>query len=351
MRNFLGRDGFIWWFGIVEDANDPLKLGRCRVRIFGYNPPISDNAVVTEDLPWATAIHSPNTWGVYNTPEIGDWVLGFFLDAMNAQEPAIIGIIPGIPKKSNQYFGKEPRVFKDTKLPVRSFSSIVNFVESLDLNWNLANTIIWESKSDNKSKTKHGNFLMFYDQENNEQVILASSNNHIIRMSDKENDKFISIISTANNVFKIDDNNNAISLLHNKGSYININNIGITLSTNTAANVIVSNEKISLYSKTGHTIDLDETSNKLTIKHKGGTQIVIDSTGKIMMTAIDDIEINSKDIVINSDNFTINADNVDINSTGTLDLSGASGSITATGGFNVHASGVLDLQGSTINLN
>ena len=28
---------FVWWQGVVEDRNDPLKLGRCRVRILGYH--------------------------------------------------------------------------------------------------------------------------------------------------------------------------------------------------------------------------------------------------------------------------------------------------------------------------
>ena len=30
--DFMGRDGFIWFAGVVEDRNDPLKLGRVRVR-------------------------------------------------------------------------------------------------------------------------------------------------------------------------------------------------------------------------------------------------------------------------------------------------------------------------------
>jgi hypothetical protein len=61
MRNFLGHDGFIWWIGVVEDIDDPLTLGRCKVRCFGYHPAIKENAVPTEDLPWALAIHPLNT--------------------------------------------------------------------------------------------------------------------------------------------------------------------------------------------------------------------------------------------------------------------------------------------------
>ena len=35
--DFMGRDGFIWFAGVVEDRSDPLKLGRVRVRCLGYH--------------------------------------------------------------------------------------------------------------------------------------------------------------------------------------------------------------------------------------------------------------------------------------------------------------------------
>ena len=35
--NLYAKDGFWWWLGVVEDRLDPLKLGRCRVRILGYH--------------------------------------------------------------------------------------------------------------------------------------------------------------------------------------------------------------------------------------------------------------------------------------------------------------------------
>ena len=44
---------FTWWQGVVEDRNDPLKLGRCRVRVFGYHVDDLDE-IPTEELPWAT---------------------------------------------------------------------------------------------------------------------------------------------------------------------------------------------------------------------------------------------------------------------------------------------------------
>ena len=38
---FMGQDGFIWFVGVVEDRNDPERIGRVRVRCLGFH---------TEDL-------------------------------------------------------------------------------------------------------------------------------------------------------------------------------------------------------------------------------------------------------------------------------------------------------------
>ena len=92
MNNFLGRDGFVWWVGIVEDIDDPLTLGRCKVRIFGYHGEKTD--IPTENLPWAVSIHPVNLPNFYGTPRVGDWIFGFFLDSIEAQEPAMLGYFP-----------------------------------------------------------------------------------------------------------------------------------------------------------------------------------------------------------------------------------------------------------------
>jgi hypothetical protein len=130
MRNFLGHDGFIWWIGIVEDINDPLTLGRCKVRCFGYHPAKATSLVPTEDLPWALTIHPLNTPNLYASPKVGEWVFGFFLDSLSAQEPAILGYLPAIPEAATEYFGTEPNLIR-------------NFARVNTAN-NSANTICWE---------------------------------------------------------------------------------------------------------------------------------------------------------------------------------------------------------------
>lgn len=98
MQKIFNKDGFNWWIGVVEDRKDPEYLGRCRVRIFGYH---TDNKelLATKDLPWAVPIQpitSASLSGIGSSPlgpVEGTWVVGFFLDGEDMQQPAMFGTI------------------------------------------------------------------------------------------------------------------------------------------------------------------------------------------------------------------------------------------------------------------
>ena len=101
MQDFMGKDGFAWFVGVVEDRNDPAKLGRVRVRVLGrHNEDLTQ--VKTDDLPWAHVMHpvtDPSMQGLGHTPSFltqGSWVVGFFRDT-EAQQPVIMGTLPGVP--------------------------------------------------------------------------------------------------------------------------------------------------------------------------------------------------------------------------------------------------------------
>jgi len=103
-KNFLGQDGFIWFVGVVEDRQDPTYTGRVRVRCLGYH---TDNKIdlPTSDLPWASPllpITSSGISGIGHSPTgllEGSWVFGFFRDSQYAQEPVIMGSLPGRPSE------------------------------------------------------------------------------------------------------------------------------------------------------------------------------------------------------------------------------------------------------------
>ena len=99
----MGLDGFVWFTGVVESRDDPAKLGRVQVRCLGYHTE-DLNDIPSADLPWAHVMHpvtDPSMQGMGNTPSFlteGSWVIGFFRDANERQQPLIIGSLPGVPQ-------------------------------------------------------------------------------------------------------------------------------------------------------------------------------------------------------------------------------------------------------------
>lgn len=104
--NRLGYDGFNWWIGQVEKtaADEANNKGgyRVKVRIIGDHPDTQE-ALPTEDLPWATMmmpVNVPfmpgNIGGGHHGLVEGCWVIGFYLDP-DRQKPIIMGSIGQVP--------------------------------------------------------------------------------------------------------------------------------------------------------------------------------------------------------------------------------------------------------------
>lgn len=98
LKNIQGQDGFLWWYGVVEDRKDPLQIGRYKIRILNHHPE-SKIEMPTEDLPWACPElpldHMTNVVGLME----GDWCRGYFVDGPVGQIPVVCAYVPGIPEK------------------------------------------------------------------------------------------------------------------------------------------------------------------------------------------------------------------------------------------------------------
>ena len=115
-KDFMGLEGFFWFYGVVEDRKDPLYLGRVKVRCIGFHTDDKEN-IPTEHLPWADVIQpvtSAAISGIGRTPTgliEGTHVFGFFRDGREAQEPVILGTSGGIPEN----FSNPDRGFYDPR--------------------------------------------------------------------------------------------------------------------------------------------------------------------------------------------------------------------------------------------
>lgn len=98
--DFMGLNQFVWWFGVVENRADPLNLGRCQVRCFGWHNE-DVNQIPMPDLPWA---HPVIPFGASNVhpPKEGTMVFGFFADGKEGRYPVLMGSMPGIPTEARE---------------------------------------------------------------------------------------------------------------------------------------------------------------------------------------------------------------------------------------------------------
>lgn len=91
----------VWWMGVIENINDPLGIDRVQVRCIHWHS--EDKAQLpSEDLPWAPVINAGTNLTDYLP---GQWVVGFFIDGQEAQQPIVWGRITGIPQSKDNSLG------------------------------------------------------------------------------------------------------------------------------------------------------------------------------------------------------------------------------------------------------
>lgn len=146
-----------FYLGIVEDRkNDPLKLGRVRVRVFGVHSESLDD-VPTESLPWAISLMPATSASISGIGETVAYVEGtlvflFFQDGESKQQPVILGSAPGIP------LGKSPFGSAGTYL-TETFDDVTPVEPEIDLVNDGSN-----SAADDSGETCPPRGTVFFDQ-------------------------------------------------------------------------------------------------------------------------------------------------------------------------------------------
>lgn len=109
---FFGKDDFVPFFGQVEDVNDPKQSGRVKIRCIGWHPKEKKD-LPTDDLPWAR-VGMPTTHaqigrvGGKHGLLPGSWVMGFFIDGHDAQNPFVLSSMNATSNSTEQPNTKAP---------------------------------------------------------------------------------------------------------------------------------------------------------------------------------------------------------------------------------------------------
>ena len=315
MENIYGN-GFFWWVGVVEDRNDPLLLGRCKVRIVGYHT--ADKVELpTDSLPWAypmQPITSAAMSGIGTTPigpVEGTWIVGFFRDGEDCQEPLMMGTIGGVMARS--YYDKLKNTsnygFQDptNKYPLPEYINEPD-TNRLARNQKVQETIVAKKKDARVTLVDVANDGGTWEQP---EIPYGPKYpyNHVTQ-------------SESGHVFEIDDSPGAerLHIYHTKGTYLEVDGAGTMIRhiVGDDYHIIDCNGYVNIKGKANITV---EGSCNIYVKNNCNLEVdgdlktrvhgdyELNVAGKIDLTAGKDVTIGTKEKIdiVSSNNITVNA--------------------------------------------
>ncbi len=164
VANFIGKDGFNWWVGQVENdggnEKDPDYTNKVKVRIMGYHSP-NRQELPTTDLPWAmvsmpvTAAQRSGIGSIHQL-EVNSWVIGFFMDGASSQIPIVMGSIGDENPEEDYESSDGEKDDEEGNFPQRN---AVNYKENNHVSGSsgapgIASTTSTDEKSGTKGKAK-----------------------------------------------------------------------------------------------------------------------------------------------------------------------------------------------------
>jgi len=285
----LSYGHFRWWFGVVEDIQDPKKIGRYRVRIVGYH---TDDKQIqpTEHLFWAYPIMpvtSASISGIGQVPQLlnGSWVIGFFRDGDDCQEPFIFGSVGGIPidKIPSKGF-YDPEGVYPTELNVPDLTRLYRSEE-------LDKTII-KDKQESRYEGKSWSEPKIPVTRNYPDCAVTSTKGGIIHEYDSTPDKIRIHEYHPSGTFKeIHNDGKRVIKISNDDYKIVAGNNYVKISGN--VNVIIDgNADITV----GGNVDMKTAGN---VKHSIGGNYAVDVSGKGSINCGSTMSINASHISLN----------------------------------------------------
>jgi hypothetical protein len=228
--------------GVIEDnQSDPLKLGRCKIRIFGIHSPnkvkTDYDGIPTEELPWAEPVMglfegSMSGFGSWIVPLQGSHVFVFF-EGGHILKPRYFATVPGIPEtqehglEENQGFSDPDKTYpiEESTKPHQP-----NGLEESDFHrlskGETSNTIV-ESKNEAR-ETNISSALgesswdepeSYYESEYPKNKVFSTHSGITIEIDDTEEKERIHIYHPSNTFIEIDHEGNVV-IKNNKDKFL-----------------------------------------------------------------------------------------------------------------------------------
>jgi hypothetical protein len=303
---------FVWWQGVIEDINDPLKLGRCRVRILGFHNP-DTRAIPTDHLPWAMVVQPVTSAAISEVGQSptgllqGSWVIGFFRDPQFFQEPIILGSIAGIPLIQGVGIG-DGFADPDKKYPLET-----HFAESdlsrLARNEKIDNTVV-KTKTDNLIKDVVSPFDRERWNEPNVPYAAEYPNNHVNQTS-------------SGHIQEFDDTpeHERIHTYHRSGTFQEIHPDGSTVNkiVSKKYEIIYNDERILIKGKKFENVDKDaniKIGENLNVEVEGNVLVWVKGDCWVQTNGDFFHKVKGTYTVVSEKNMTFLAPRIDLNPNG-----------------------------------
>ena len=359
-KNYLGLDGFVWWFGIVEGRQDPLGLGRVQVRIYGWHTD-SLTQIPSSHLPWAHVVHAVNDRG-FATPREADMVFGFFSDGRNAQLPVVMGIVPGYfthkpntGKGFNDLRSHDTLVLSPKKPVARKYRTDGSGIIITEANTADANTL--ESlRHPNADEFDQDSITGVARYENLANTVIAARKTNLDKnIQTANNTKWSEPYPAFNplypynqanetesgHVFELDDTpgSERVHIAHRSGSYVEWFPTGSKVEKITKSNyqIVMADDHLHVMGRVMITVDSDAL-----IRVKG--DVVLEGGGKMTANIAGDVDFSV------GGGFNVKAKSVNFDTSGDASIIAGSVHLTSSGDLNLKGGGNANLEGSDVNI-
>lgn len=310
------------YVAVIENNNDPLKLARCQVRIFGLHT--EDKTIYpTEDLPWAHFLlnsTSISSQGNVFIPNNGDWCIVSFIDP-EKQQPIILGTIakfinsiPDFNIGFNDPNQENPVFINESGLP------------KIARNEDISSTIIQNKKDNITTGVEAVNAI--WDEPASEYASIYPNNK---------------VINTKHHLIELDDTDGKerIHIYHKTGTSTEIHPDGSKVDLIKSNKYMVIDNDNNVLIKGSYNITIDNDKNE---QVNGANNILIDGDESKELTG------NSQENIGGTK--TINSDNdIVTNASNENNIVGLTININGSNQTNITSTGPVNITGNPINLN
>ena len=369
--NYIGLNGYVWWYGVVENRLDPLMIGRCQVRIYGFHS--EDKSLIpTEDLMWASG-----AYGLDNTspspPKEGSLVQGYFIDGKHGQFPVMTHVIPGIPESvgdiqkgfSDQRTEGElinsPRPLKSRTYNTDGTGVVLVEETKAQRNPSILNesTISRLARNDNISET----FVQVKKNSRTTGVTTASGGTWDEPLTPYDSVyPWNRVVETeSGNIIELDDTPGAerIHIAHRSGSFIEVHPNGdvVVKDVKKKYEIVMSDNHLYIMGESHITVKGDSSFYAIgnhTMKVDGN--LFLNVTGNVVETVVGDtsstVNGNMSTIVsgeadISASSVSVTAESVSVTAE-SVDVTAADITVTSSGGIGFVTAGIFSITASAI---